>query len=627
MGYVRMNPQGFINRMEEMCCMKATQKAPTEPGAEKDVLPVQTKAGDTEASRGRSRRKMFASRSGSGLKRVGIIAGITLLCLASGAGGFYAYKAQQYEGVFFPNTTINGLDASGKTIDEIKSMIEAGMANYTLTMKTREGLEEQVRGVDIGLHSEYDGTLETILSSQNPYKWGYHYLKGTQHTISTMMAYDSEQLESMLLDLESMDRTKASQPKNAYLSEYIEGSGYQIVPEEQGNRLIYETVVTGVSDAIRNLQQELVLEEIDAYEKPEKTSTDQELAAQAEAWNRYTDVTVTYKFGDKTEILDGTTIHTWMTPDEDGNAVLSEELVAAYVKNLGDQYNTAYKTKTLKTSYGPVVAIHKGNYGWRINQGAETAALIEIIRSGTGQNREPVYSQTAASRGEHDYGNTYVEINLTAQHLYFYKDGKLLVEADFVSGNEAKGWSTPAGAYPLTYKQRNATLKGEGYATPVSYWMPFNGGIGLHDAGWRSSFGGSIYKSGGSHGCINLPPSAAQTIYENISAGMPVLCYHLDGTEKGNTTVTTPESKAPETMTAAPAETTAASTETTAPVVPAESTASPAPPETTAAPQPTPAPPTETSPAPPPSTAPSEAVGPGMTSTEQKSGPVIGPGM
>ena len=115
-----------------------------------------------------------------------------------------------------------------------------------------------------------------------------------------------------------------------------------------------------------------------------------------------------------------------------------------------------------------------------------------------------------------------MEVNLTAQHLFFYKDGKLLVESDFVSGNAARGWSTPSGAYPLTYKERNATLNGEGYSTPVSYWMPFNGGIGLHDASWRSSFGGTIYKTNGSHGCINLPP--------------PVLCYELAGTEQTTTT-------------------------------------------------------------------------------------------
>ena len=133
-------------------------------------------------------------------------------------------------------------------------------------------------------------------------------------------------------------------------------------------------------------------------------------------------------------------------------------------------------------------------------------------KMGRQTSREPEYSQKAASHSGNDYGNTYVEINLTAQHLYFYANGKLLVESDFVSGNAAKGWSTPAGAYSITYKQRNATLKGQGYATPVSYWMPFNGGIGFHDATWQAYFGGDRYTYAGSHGCINMPLDAAATL-------------------------------------------------------------------------------------------------------------------
>ena len=74
-------------------------------------------------------------------------------------------------------------------------------------------------------------------------------------------------------------------------------------------------------------------------------------------------------------------------------------------------------------------------------------------------------------------------------------------------------------------------LRGEDYATPVKYWMPFAGDVGMHDASWRSSFGGSIYKTGGSHGCINMPPSAAKTVYENINKGYAVLVYTLPGTE------------------------------------------------------------------------------------------------
>ncbi len=305
---------------------------------------------------------------------------------------------------------------------------------------------------------------------------------------------------------------------------------------------------------------------------------DEALKTACESMNRYVGTKITYKFGDRSETLSGNEIHNWLTVN--GTSVgVSEAKAAEYVKNLASAYNTAYKPKTLKTSYGKNVTITTGSYGWKIDQTKETAALVSLIKNGEQTSREPEYSQKAASRSGNDYGNTYVEINLTAQHLYFYVDGKLLVQSDFVSGNAAKGWSTPAGAYALTYKQRNATLKGQGYATPVSYWMPFNGGIGLHDANWRKTFGGTIYKNKGSHGCINLPPAVAKTIYENISAGDPVLCYHLDGTESSSTGGTKKDGEAETTAPATTAPTTAAPT-TAAPTTAAPTTAAP---ETTAA--------------------------------------------
>ena len=116
-----------------------------------------------------------------------------------------------------------------------------------------------------------------------------------------------------------------------------------------------------------------------------------------------------------------------------------------------------------------------------------------------------MYAQTAESRNKDDIGNTYVEISLSGQHIWFYKDGKLIIDSDVVTGNVSAGHTTPPGVFRLNYKERNAVLKGEDYETPVSYWMPFNGGIGLHDATWRTEFGGDIYLTSGSHGCVNAP--------------------------------------------------------------------------------------------------------------------------
>ena len=85
----------------------------------------------------------------------------------------------------------------------------------------------------------------------------------------------------------------------------------------------------------------------------------------------------------------------------------------------------------------------------------------------------------------------------------------------------------------LKYKEKDTTLRGpkkeDGsyeWESPVTYWMPFNGNVGMHDATWRRAFGGTIYLTSGSHGCINLPLHMAASIYEYVSTGFPVVCYY-----------------------------------------------------------------------------------------------------
>ncbi|WP_320967248.1 L,D-transpeptidase family protein [Hungatella sp.] len=486
----------------------------------------------------------------------------------------YIQTGKQYRTVFFPNTTINGIDASKKTVDEVKQLIASGIDGYTLTIKERGGAEEVISGDEIGLESVFDGSLERLLEEQEPNDW-FRHRKATQtFEIDTMIQFSDEKLTGVVEALNCFDETQVVKPQDAVMSEYVSGQGYRVIPAVEGSELDREKVMAGIAEAVNGLQRELSLEELDAYVKPGVPSDDAELLARVQALNKFVNVRVTYTFGDSREVLSGDTIKDWIGIGDDGNAYVSSGAVTEYVKSLASKYDTYNKAKTLNTSYGKTVRITGGSYGWRIDQSAEADELAAIIRSGESQTREPVYKQKAVSHGANDYGSTYVEINLTAQHLFYYKDGSLVVESDFVSGNEAKGWATPAGVYPLTYKQKDAVLKGEDYKTPVDYWMPFNGGIGLHDATWRSSFGGTLYKKGGSHGCVNLPHSVAQKIFENISAGTPVLCYHLEGTE--SKTTSTPAGKPIQPTTAAP-ETTAPTTP--AATIPAATTASP---ETTA---------------------------------------------
>ena len=555
-------------------------------GGEKEKETLEQKPAMTyaefKARKGRKRGKNRGAGMNKDLavKIAAVCGGVVVLVGAVG-GGLYWHESLKYQTCFLPGTIVDGMDVTGKTASEVEDAITEQLKGYTLTINGREELSESITGESVGLYAEFDDTLEKAVAAQKPMNWGKYRFGKAVNEVNTdaLLHYSSEMLDEAVAGLSCMDRENMREPQDARISDYDSVTGsYTIIKEDEGTELLEDKVKEAVATAIMSLAESVDLEERGCYLAPSVTSEDEALKTACETMNKYVGAKVTYKFGDKAETLNGNEIHNWLTVN--GTSVsVSEAKAAEYVKNLASAYNTAYKPKTLKTSYGKNVTITTGSYGWKIDQTKETAALVSLIKNGEQTSREPEYSQKAASRSGNDYGNTYVEINLTAQHLYFYVDGKLLVQSDFVSGNAAKGWSTPAGAYALTYKQRNATLKGQGYATPVSYWMPFNGGIGLHDANWRKTFGGTIYKNKGSHGCINLPPAVAKTIYENISAGDPVLCYHLDGTESSSTSGTKKDGEAETTAPATTAPTTAAPT-TVAPTTAAPTTAVP---ETTAA--------------------------------------------
>lgn len=167
-----------------------------------------------------------------------------------------------------------------------------------------------------------------------------------------------------------------------------------------------------------------------------------------------------------------------------------------------------------------------GDYGWVIAPNDTTTKILDAIKSGESQTITPEYTYSAYRREKDEIGNTYVEISLSRQHMWFFKDGQLLVSTDIVTGNHNRGWDTHTGVYAIMYKERDATLVGEGYNSSVTYWMPFYANTGIHDATWRSSFGGSIYMNNGSHGCINTPYDQAEKIFNNIEKGVPVVVYN-----------------------------------------------------------------------------------------------------
>ena len=148
--------------------------------------------------------------------------------------------------------------------------------------------------------------------------------------------------------------------------------------------------------------------------------------------------------------------------------------------------------------------------------------------SGRVETRTPVYKQVSYTGidGLDDIGSTYIEVDMTDQMMYYYVNGRQELSTPVVTGNTSLGRGTPQKVCYIYFKQRNRVLRGEDYATPVSYWMAVYGNIGIHDATWRRKFGGSIYKTGGSHGCINTPFDEVSKLYDMAEVGTPVIIFY-----------------------------------------------------------------------------------------------------
>ncbi|MCC8067138.1 MAG: L,D-transpeptidase family protein [Clostridiales bacterium] len=242
----------------------------------------------------------------------------------------------------------------------------------------------------------------------------------------------------------------------------------------------------------------------------------------------YEDLILTIKTDSMRDILTADTAAGWVSISEDHQLIYSTESATAFVQTLADKYNTFENGLEFTTSLGATITITEGSYGWSMDVDSTVALLLETIRQNGRVLMEPVWFSTGAAFTEEScIGDSYVEVDLTNQKVWLYKDGELLVESDCVSGtynNESR--RTPGGIYTIFYMQSPAVLRGADYTSPVDYWMAFNGGIGLHDASWRSEFGGDIYLNNGSHGCINLPNETARIIYENVSIGYIVVLYY-----------------------------------------------------------------------------------------------------
>lgn len=452
---------------------------------------------------------------------------IILIAIIAAAVVAYIVVSLYFSRHFMPNTTVNGVNASGKTAAAVEKELKSEVPDYRITLKERNNKTETINGTDLGIQPAFGNKIEQAQHSQPAFSWIVTAWRPKTVTVTNVATYNESALNAKLNSLNCMKKSQMTESENATVSEKQTGGKFTIVKEVYGTQINDAAFRRQMKRAASSLVENVDLSKSGCYVDPKYTSSSPEVKKALDKVTKLTDMKVTYDMKDIDPVVVGPNeIRKMITIDNNMNVSISRQKVAEYVDAFAKKYNTAYTVRRFKTYTGKTVKVMGGYYGWRLNQDKETASLYKELLAGKNVSRKPYWTSTAVSHKKKEYGNTYIEVDLSQQTVWLIKKGKCVFTTSCVSGNVSEGKGTTPGMYAVAYKQRHATLKGANYQTPVSYWMPFNDGQGFHDAYWRGAFGGSIYKTDGSHGCVNLPTYAAAALYSKIDAGIPVIIYY-----------------------------------------------------------------------------------------------------
>ena len=478
---------------------------------------------------------------------LGTVAGLLLIAYISG----FVYFSNH----FYKDVTVNGINVSNMSKETAKNTLDSFYKDYTLTLKTIDDKEIVIDGKDISAKVNLHDEFSKRFADQKPALWFVNMFHHHDYNIGADASWDDDMLEEYLDGLDILQKKNMVKPEDAYVG-VVDGK-FQIVKEVMGSTIKEKEFNEALKDSLSSVQSKLDLVEAECYELPKVYSDDEQLKKDLDAKNEYAKNDIIIQMDDL-KLEPGMELYEDVLEKSGDKYSVSKTKVTKYVNDLANQYDSVGKDREFTTSFnGRKIKTTGTAFGYELDKDATTDALYKALTAGKPSTVEAVFISKGKSLvGDSDIGNTYVEVNLSEQKVIGYKNGKKIAEGDCVSGNESAGHGTSTGLYAIQEKLSPTVLRGEKkavtktttkknkkgkkvkktttsyeyeYESPVTYWMQFNGGQGLHDAaGWRSSYGGSIYYYSGSHGCVNLPLDLAKTLYENFEVGDPVIVYFWD---------------------------------------------------------------------------------------------------
>lgn len=517
-----------MDKLKERSEKELSENTPAPEGAEEN--PPDSEMTDMIAAAIAKKKEVKKAAADKKKRRAVILSCAAGVCVLAAVyfGGWAASM-----GTFLPNTYINGVPVGKLNVSAASAAVQAQTGQDSIRIIERGGRERIISPSDFDYSYDVFGEVQRLYRSVNRAGWIGAYFSDTYYETESKPVYSTEKLEAIL------DRITwgTVETRNA---ELVHGNqGYYISEAVYGDRADTEAVKQYVMLEFSKGNYTIDLEASGLYTAP--TVFPEDLEDNLEELNSGFNYVITYDLGYAHEELTGAQVYDWMK----NGGVIDKSKVEEYVDDLAEKYDTFMKPRKFTTTNRGSITIDQGRYstgqyGWWTDREKTVEKLLEYIKKGESVTVEPEYVTLDTgykyrgfepARSESgDIGNTYIEVDLSAQHMWYYENGAVKFETDqIVSGkaNDPKR-KTPSGIYSVYSKSTNYTMKAAdgSYTAKCSYFMRISfEGIGFHDLS-RTAYGGNIYLTNGSHGCINMKRDEVKQLYELVEWGTPVILYY-----------------------------------------------------------------------------------------------------
>ena len=455
--------------------------------------------------------------------------------------GAYVGGALYFQTTFLPGTTLDGEDVSLRPTSEVAQEKSSSLDDYQIHV-TGKGLDLTVTAEQMGLTCDGDAYVGDALAQANPWAWPVELASTRDLTAEAPVSFDRQKLADVIAP--AVEQLAAAATVEGHGISYIsERAAFVIDEQALASRLNADLVTDAVAAAVEAGEAQVEIGD-------ECAETDADVQAAVDAANALVSSTVSLTLaGTPVAEVDSARIAGWVTIGDDLSVSLDAAAIEEWTRGeLSDQLDTVGKDRTYTRPDGVTVTVPgtdpsygASTYGWSIDGAALAQQIASNVQAGQPSTIDIPCVQTAAqyNPGGQDWGDRYIDVDLTAQHAVFYDGGAVIWEAAITTGQPNLDQETPVGVWMITNRKSRATdgdinLKGPidpatgqpEWDSHVDFWLGVVGNlVGFHNAPWQSTFGGNIYTYYGSHGCIRMSYASGQGLYNAAQVGDVVVIH------------------------------------------------------------------------------------------------------